>query len=119
MNVKISGGVGYVEAYLTELASAQGLDKRFDTFLNGLKDEFVDLSTLEYRSRSVVENLAMRMWLRGLWLRVYISLRGLTMERCRWGLTVRRLLSGLSLRFSEALDLVYVLVSGLLFQPFN
>ena len=48
-----------VEAYLTELASAQGLDKRFDTFLNGLKDEFVDLSTLEYRSRSVVEKLAL------------------------------------------------------------
>jgi hypothetical protein len=35
VNVKISGGVGYVVAYLTELASAQGLDKRFDTFLNG------------------------------------------------------------------------------------
>jgi putative acyl-CoA dehydrogenase len=48
-----------VEAYLTELASAQGLDKRFDIFLNGLKDEFVDLSTLEYRSRSVVEKLAL------------------------------------------------------------
>ena len=48
-----------VEAYLTELASAQGLDKRFDVFLNGLKDEFVDLSTLEYRSRSVVEKLAL------------------------------------------------------------
>jgi putative acyl-CoA dehydrogenase len=48
-----------VEAYLTELTSAQGLDKRFDTFLNGLKDEFVDLSTLEYRSRSVVEKLAL------------------------------------------------------------
>ena len=48
-----------VEAYLTELASAQGLDKRFDTFLNGLKDEFVDLSTLEYRSRTVVEKLAL------------------------------------------------------------
>jgi putative acyl-CoA dehydrogenase len=59
VNVKISGGVGYVVAYLTELASAQGLDKRFDTFLNGLKDEFVDLSTLEYRSRSVVEKLAL------------------------------------------------------------
>jgi hypothetical protein len=27
------------------------LDKRFDTFLGGLKDEFVDLSTLEHRSR--------------------------------------------------------------------
>ena len=44
---------------MTELASAQGLDKRFDTFLNGLKDEFVDLSTLEYLSRSVVEKLAL------------------------------------------------------------
>ena len=28
-------------------------------FLIGLKDEFVDLSTLEYRSRSVVEKLAL------------------------------------------------------------
>lgn len=48
-----------VDAYLAELSSAHGLDKRFDTFLNGLKDEFVDLSTLEYRSRSVVEKLAL------------------------------------------------------------
>jgi len=48
-----------VDAFLTELASAQGLDRRFDVFLNGLKDEFVDLSTLEYRSRSVVEKLAL------------------------------------------------------------
>ncbi|MBL4796579.1 MAG: hypothetical protein JKY50_04125 [Oleispira sp.] len=48
-----------IDAYLTELASAQGLDKRFDLFLNGLKDEFVDLSTLEYRSRTVVEKLAL------------------------------------------------------------
>ena len=48
-----------VDAFLTELASAQGLDKRFDVFLNGLKDEFVDLSTLEYRSRNVVEKLAL------------------------------------------------------------
>jgi putative acyl-CoA dehydrogenase len=48
-----------VDAFLTELASAQGLDKRFDVFLNGLKDEFVDLSTLEYRSRTVVEKLAL------------------------------------------------------------
>lgn len=48
-----------VEAFLTELASAQGLDKRFDSFLKDLKDEFVDLSTLEYRSRTVVEKLAL------------------------------------------------------------
>jgi putative acyl-CoA dehydrogenase len=48
-----------VDAFLTELSSAHGLDKRFDTFLNGLKDEFVDLSTLEYRSRVVVEKLAL------------------------------------------------------------
>lgn len=48
-----------VDAYLTELASAKGLDKRFDGFLNNLKDEFIDLSTLEYRSRTVVEKLAL------------------------------------------------------------
>lgn len=48
-----------VDAFLTELASAEGLDKRFDSFLNSLKDEFVDSSTLEYRSRAVVEKLAL------------------------------------------------------------
>ena len=48
-----------VDAFLTELATAQGLDKRFDSFFNSLKDEFVDLSTLEYRSRTVVEKLAL------------------------------------------------------------
>ncbi|WP_101760522.1 acyl-CoA dehydrogenase family protein [Oceanicoccus sp. KOV_DT_Chl] len=48
-----------IDAFLAELASASGLDNRFDKFLNNLKDDFVDVSTLEYRSRAIVEKLAL------------------------------------------------------------
>jgi len=50
-----------VDALLTDIASAQGKHSDFDKFLVRLKDEFVDLSSLEYRSRSVVEKLALGM----------------------------------------------------------
>jgi putative acyl-CoA dehydrogenase len=48
-----------IDAFLTELSTAKGLDKHFDGFLNGLKNEFKDIASLEYRSRSVVEKLAL------------------------------------------------------------
>jgi putative acyl-CoA dehydrogenase len=48
-----------IDTFLTELSTARGLDKHFDGFFNGLKDEFLDISSLEYRSRSVVEKLAL------------------------------------------------------------
>lgn len=48
-----------IDAFLTELSSARGLDNHFDGFLNSLKDEFTDIASLEYRSRSVVEKLAL------------------------------------------------------------
>ena len=48
-----------VDALLTDIAAAKGSDADFDKFLAGLKDEFVDLATLEYRCRSVAEKLAL------------------------------------------------------------
>lgn len=50
-----------VDALLTDIGSAKGKSGHFDNFLNTLKDEFTDLSTLEYRSRTVVEKLALGM----------------------------------------------------------
>lgn len=50
-----------IDALLADISSAKGKCNHFDAFLNTLKDEFTDLSTLEYRSRSVVEKLALGM----------------------------------------------------------
>jgi len=47
-----------IDAYLTELSQGVGMDRRYDRFFNSLKDEFADLSTIEYRSRLVLEKLA-------------------------------------------------------------
>lgn len=48
-----------VEVFLQELDQAKGRDKHFDKYLAGLKGEFSDLDSLEYRSRRVVEKLAL------------------------------------------------------------
>lgn len=50
-----------VDALLTDIATAQGENAEFDHFVASLKDEFTDLDTLEYRSRMVIEKLALGM----------------------------------------------------------
>ncbi|MCB2386752.1 MULTISPECIES: acyl-CoA dehydrogenase family protein [Thalassolituus] len=47
-----------VDAFMAELQKGAGNYREFDQFLVNLKDEFTDLSTLEYRSRTVVDKLA-------------------------------------------------------------
>jgi len=47
-----------VDAFMAELQKGAGNYREFDQFLLNLKDEFTDLSTLEYRSRTVVDKLA-------------------------------------------------------------
>jgi len=48
-----------VDAFMAELSKAQGTYPVFDEYLTALKQEFSDLSQLEYRARSVVEKLAL------------------------------------------------------------
>lgn len=48
-----------VEVFLQELDRSKGRDKHFDRYLADLKKEFSDLASLEYRSRRVVEKLAL------------------------------------------------------------
>ena len=48
-----------VNAFLAELEKARGAYSDLDDYLDGLKALFADLSTLEYRARTVVEKLAL------------------------------------------------------------
>ena len=50
-----------LEAYMTELAQARGSDSRFDQYLARLQRDLGDTSELEYRSRNLVERLALAM----------------------------------------------------------
>lgn len=50
-----------IDALITDISSAAGKCQHFDKFLATIKNEFNDLSTLEYRSRRVVEKLALAM----------------------------------------------------------
>ncbi|UXD89036.1 acyl-CoA dehydrogenase family protein [Thalassolituus hydrocarboniclasticus] len=47
-----------VDAFFNELKKAMGQYPAYDQFLLALKEEFADVSTLEYRSRTVVDKLA-------------------------------------------------------------
>jgi len=48
-----------VDAFMAELSKGCGKYSQFDAYFAALKNEFVDLASLEYRARSVVEKLAM------------------------------------------------------------
>jgi putative acyl-CoA dehydrogenase len=48
-----------LEVFLAELDQARGSDRRLDSYLDGLKDQFSDPTTLESRARRVVESLAL------------------------------------------------------------
>ena len=48
-----------VDAFMNELKRAAGQYPAYDQYLVELQDEFADMSTLEYRSRTVVDKLAM------------------------------------------------------------
>jgi putative acyl-CoA dehydrogenase len=48
-----------IDAFINEVMLAKGMDSRFDIFAEGLKENFADLASLEYRSRSVVESMAL------------------------------------------------------------
>src|SRR5690606_38488235 len=50
-----------LEAYMAELAQARGSDNRFDQYLTRLQRDLGDLDALEYRSRDLVERLALAM----------------------------------------------------------
>lgn len=50
-----------LEAYMAELALARGSDPRFDRYLARLQQDLGDLSALEYRSRNLVERMALAM----------------------------------------------------------
>jgi putative acyl-CoA dehydrogenase len=48
-----------LDVFLAELDQARGSDRRLDSYLDGLKDQFSDPTTLESRARRVVESLAL------------------------------------------------------------
>jgi putative acyl-CoA dehydrogenase len=48
-----------LEVFMAELEEARGGDRRLDTYIDGLKDQFADPATLESRARRVVESLAL------------------------------------------------------------
>lgn len=47
-----------LDAYFAEIQKAQGADKRFDRFFSQLKTAFGNKSTLQYRARSITDQLA-------------------------------------------------------------
>lgn len=48
-----------LDAYFMELQKAQGANRHFDTFLNGVKSEFTDTNTLQYRGRTIADKMAL------------------------------------------------------------
>lgn len=48
-----------LDAYFMELQKAQGANRHFDTFLNGIKSEFTDTNTLQYRGRTIADKMAL------------------------------------------------------------
>ncbi len=48
-----------LDAYFMELQKAQGANRHFDTFLNGVKSEFTDTNTLQYRGRIIADKMAL------------------------------------------------------------
>jgi len=48
-----------LHAFFTETASATGSDRRFDRFLQQLKDDFSDISDFQYRARNLVDRMAL------------------------------------------------------------
>jgi len=50
---------GSLDALFTEFDEAKGLNKTFDNFVTTTKKQFTDLSDVEYRARSLVEQLAL------------------------------------------------------------
>jgi putative acyl-CoA dehydrogenase len=50
---------GSLEALFQEIDEARSENKRFDTFVVNTKNEFADLSNVEFRARALVERLAL------------------------------------------------------------
>lgn len=50
---------GSLEAIFSEIDEAKGQNKFFDQFVNQTKNQFTDLSNVEYRARVLVEHLAL------------------------------------------------------------
>ncbi|NWO05343.1 MAG: DNA alkylation response protein, partial [Alteromonadaceae bacterium] len=50
-----------LEAFFKEAAEAKGADHRFDQFLAQLKEDFTNLSDIQYRARNLVDRLALAM----------------------------------------------------------
>ena len=48
-----------LDAFFKEAAQAHGADRRFDQFLAQLKQDFTDLSDVQYRARNLVDRLAL------------------------------------------------------------
>ncbi len=48
-----------LDAFFKEAAEARGTDRRFDQFLAQLKEDFTDLSDVQYRARNLVDRLAL------------------------------------------------------------
>ncbi len=48
-----------IDAFIEEVMLAQGKDERFDKYAETLKDQFTNLSSLEYRARHVIEKMAL------------------------------------------------------------
>ena len=48
-----------VDAFIDEITLAKGIDTDFDNYAEKLKDQFVDISSLEYRARTVMEKMAL------------------------------------------------------------
>ncbi|RUO73233.1 isovaleryl-CoA dehydrogenase [Idiomarina ramblicola] len=47
-----------LDAYFAELQRAQGADKRLDQFLIRLKNEFTNKNAMQYRARTIADNMA-------------------------------------------------------------
>ena len=47
-----------LEAFISELEQTRGQSKKLDCYIDELKDSFIDTSNLEYRSRSIVDRMA-------------------------------------------------------------
>ncbi|HBO95033.1 MAG TPA: DNA alkylation response protein, partial [Gammaproteobacteria bacterium] len=50
---------GSLEALFAEIDEARGLNKTFDGFVHATKQQFADLTDVEFRARALVEQLAL------------------------------------------------------------
>jgi putative acyl-CoA dehydrogenase len=55
----MSRSPGSVDAFMAEVGSASGADRRLDAYVAQLGAELADRSDIEYRARAVVEKMAL------------------------------------------------------------